>query len=131
MARAKEAAQVAVLRAEITILQKRQALEERKLRLKQEETRLDLEAAIAKSTAKERAIVAITSLGLVQLQPLKLEPRFNDEDSVPATPAKNPGQERVRRFDQDLPSFSAHRTAPECMDHYVVNESLQKETIAL
>ena len=131
LARAKEAAQVAVLRAEITILEKRQALEERKLRLKQEETRLNLEAAIAKSTAKERAFAAITSPGLVQLQPLKLEPIFNVEDSVPATPAKNSGQERVRRFDQDFPSFPVHRTAPERMDHYVVNESLQKETIAL
>ena len=90
-----------------------------------------MEAAIAKSTAKEKAFAAITSPGLVQLQPLELEPRFNDEDFVPATRAKNPGQERVRRFGQDFPSFPAHRTAPERMDHYVVDESLQKETIAL
>ena len=63
LARAKEAAQVAVLRDEITILEKRQVLEERKLRLKQEETGLNLEAEIAKSTAKERALSAITSPG--------------------------------------------------------------------
>ena len=131
LARAKEAAQVAVLQAEVTILQKRQALEEQKFSFKQEETHVNLEAAIAKSTAKERAFTAITSPGLVQLQPLKLEPRFNDEDSVPATPAKNPGQERVCRFDPDFPSFPAHRTAPEHMNHYVVNKNLQKETIAL
>ena len=60
-----------------------------------------------------------------------MELRLNDEDSVTATPTKNPGQERARRFDQDFPSFPAHRTAPERMDHYVVKESLQKETIAL
>ena len=55
LARAKEAAQVVVLRDEITVLEKRQVLEERKLRLKQEERGLNLEAEIAKSTAKERA----------------------------------------------------------------------------
>ena len=48
LAKAKEAAKVAELRAEIRILEKRQALKEKKFRLKQEESSLNLEAEIAK-----------------------------------------------------------------------------------
>ena len=79
LARAKEAAKVAEIRDEIRMLEKRQALEEKKLRLKQEESRLNLEAEIAKTTAKERAFAAMTT---PELNPDKLEQKFNDQDDV-------------------------------------------------
>ena len=44
--------------------------------------------------------------------------------------AKYPHEERPRCY-QGLPSFPAHRPAPERMDHLAAHESLQKETIAL
>ena len=50
--------------------------------MKQEESRLKLKAEIAKTSAKERALAAVTTQFLPQLQPVKLEPRFNDEDSA-------------------------------------------------
>jgi len=79
LARAKEAAKVAEIRAEIRMLEKRQALEEKKFRLKQEESRLNLEAEIAKTTEKERAFAAMTT---PELNPDKLEQKFNDQDDV-------------------------------------------------
>ena len=59
VARAKEAARVAELKAERSMLDKRQVLEEQKFRLKQEELRLNLEAEIVKTVAKEQALAAI------------------------------------------------------------------------
>lgn len=50
--------------------------------MKQEESRLKLEAEMAKTSAKERALAELTTPFLPQLQPVKLEPRFNDEDSA-------------------------------------------------
>ena len=41
------------------MLEKRQVLEEQKFRLKQDESRLNLEAEIAKTVAKEQALAAI------------------------------------------------------------------------
>lgn len=66
------------MKAKIAMLEKRQALEEKKFRLKHEESRLKFEAEIAKKSAKERALAAMTTLFLLQLQPVKLEPEFND-----------------------------------------------------
>ena len=60
-ARAKEAARAAELKAEIAMLEKRQALEEKKLCLQQEESRLNLEADIAKTSAKEKGFAALTT----------------------------------------------------------------------
>ena len=59
VARAKEAACVAELKAERLMLEKRQVLEEQRFRLNQEESRLNLEAEIAKTVAKEQALAAI------------------------------------------------------------------------
>ena len=64
------------------MLEKRQALEEKKFRLIHEESRLQFEAEIAKKSAKERALAAMTTLFLLQLQPVKLEPEFNDQDPL-------------------------------------------------
>ena len=58
-ARIKEAARFAELEAEKAMLEKRQVLEERKFRLSQEETRLNLDAEIAKSAAKGQASAGI------------------------------------------------------------------------
>ncbi|CAH3115016.1 unnamed protein product [Pocillopora meandrina] len=48
------------------MLKKRQELEEQKFRLKQEELRLDLEAEIAKTAAKEQALAAIDGTALTR-----------------------------------------------------------------
>ena len=50
--------------------------------MKQEESRLKLKAEVAKTSAKERALAAMTTPFLPQLQPVKLEPRLNDQDSA-------------------------------------------------
>ena len=50
--------------------------------MKQEESRLRLKAEIAKTSAKERALAAMTTPFLPQLQPVKSEPRLNDQDSA-------------------------------------------------
>ena len=47
------------MEAEKVMLDKRQALEERKFRLSQEEVRLNLEAEMVKSAAKGQALAAI------------------------------------------------------------------------
>ena len=57
-ARAKEAARLAELEAEKVMLDKRQALEERKFRLSQEEARLNLEAEMVKSARKGQALIS-------------------------------------------------------------------------
>ena len=55
IARAKEAARIAELKAEAAAFTKRQSLEEQKFRLQQEQERLTLETEIAKSEAKEQS----------------------------------------------------------------------------
>ena len=98
LARAKEAAKVAELRAEIRMLEKRQALKEKKFCLKQEESRLNLEAEISKTTAKERAFAAMTTL---ELNPVKLEQKFNDQDDVTSSlENKSSARERIHYGDQ-------------------------------
>ena len=59
VARAKEVARVAELKAERLMLEKRQVLEEQRFRLNQEESRLNLEAEIEKTVAKEQALAAM------------------------------------------------------------------------
>ena len=73
-ARTKEAARFAELEAEKVMLDKRQALEERKFRLSQEEARLNLEAEMVKSAAKGQALAVIVTPSFQPLQhPLKLD----------------------------------------------------------
>ena len=67
-ARTKEAARFAELEAEKVMLDKRQALEERKFRLSQEEARLNLEAEMAKSAAKGQALAAMVTPSFQPLQ---------------------------------------------------------------
>ena len=88
VARAKEAARVAELKAERSMLEKRQVLEEQKFRLKQEESRLNLEAEIAKTVAKERALAAIAeqSSRSVSLKPVKSEKVLHEEEEVQSPP---------------------------------------------
>ena len=119
-ARAKEAAKVAELRAEIRMLEKRQALEEKKFRLKQEKSLLNLEDEIAKITANERAFAAMTT---PELNPVKLEQKFNDQDDVTSSlENKSSAGERIHYGDQghtsnwiprDLPDSSTDFTASE------------------
>ena len=59
VARAKEAAHVAELRAEAAVLLKRQQLEKQKFHLQLEEERLTLETKLAKSQAREQALTSI------------------------------------------------------------------------
>ena len=88
VARAKEAARVAELKAERSMLEKRQVLEEQKFRLKQEESRLNLESEIAKTVAKERALAAIAeqSSRSVSLKPVKSEKVLHEEEEVQSPP---------------------------------------------
>ena len=67
-ARTKEAARFAELEAEKVMLDKRQALEERKFHLSQEEARLNLEAEMAKSAAKGQALAAMVTPSFQPLQ---------------------------------------------------------------
>ena len=85
VARAKEAARVAELKAERLMLEKRQVLEEQRFRLNQEESRLNLEAEIAKTVAKEQALAAIAeqSPRSVNLNPVKSEKVFREEEVKP------------------------------------------------
>ena len=80
--RMKEAAKFAELKAEKVMLERRQVLEEKKFRLKQEEARLNLEVEIAKSAAKEHALATLSSSpsGNFPLQPLEPKPEVKKED---------------------------------------------------
>ena len=82
VARAKEAARVAELKAERSMLDKRQALEEQKFRLKQEELRLNLEAKIVKTVAKDQALAAIAEQSSLSVspKPVKREDEFHEEE---------------------------------------------------
>ncbi|KAL9978458.1 hypothetical protein ACROYT_G015977 [Oculina patagonica] len=57
--RAKEIARIAELKAEAAAFKKRQALEEQRFRLQQEQERLTLETEIAKSEAKQQILATI------------------------------------------------------------------------
>ena len=71
------------------MLDKRQALEERKFRLSQEEARLNLEAEMAKSAAKGQALAAMVTSSFQSLQhPFKLE--FKNEDDGGSFVLNNP-----------------------------------------
>ena len=59
IARAKEAARIAELKAEAATFKKRQSSEEQKFRLQQEQERLSLETEIAKSEAKGKVLASI------------------------------------------------------------------------
>lgn len=77
VARAKEAARIAELKAEAAVFKKRQSLDEQRFRLQQEQERLALETEIAKSEAKEQVLVSImeaTPRSFVP-NPSSLEPR--------------------------------------------------------
>ncbi|KAL9986036.1 hypothetical protein ACROYT_G000097 [Oculina patagonica] len=88
VARAKEAARVAELKAERAMLDKRQALEEQKFRLKLEETRLNLEAEIAKTAAKEQVLAAmVDSLPApLSVEPIKRENAFRVREELKPSP---------------------------------------------
>ena len=92
------------MKAKIAMLEKRQALEEKKFRLIHEESRLKFEAEIAKKSAKERALAAMTTLFLLQLQPVKLEPEFNDQDSAVPFRVSRTTQEEYPHLEQGDPS---------------------------
>ena len=68
--------------------EKRQVLEEQKFRLKQEESRLNLEAEIAKTVAKEQALAARAeqSSRSVSLKPVKSEKVFHEEEEEVKSP---------------------------------------------
>ena len=61
------------------MLEKRQVFEEQKFRLKQEESHLNLEAKIAKTVAKERALAEQSSRS-VSLKPVKSEKVLHEEE---------------------------------------------------
>ena len=88
LARAKEAVHVAELQAEQAMLKKRHELEEQKFRLKQEELRLDLEAEIPKTVAKEQALAAIATQPppSMNLKSVKLEREFNRQEEFSPPP---------------------------------------------
>lgn len=88
VARAKEAARVAELKAERAMLDKRQALEEQKFRLKLEESCLNLEAEIAKTVAKEQALAAMvdSSPPPLSVKPVKREKAFRVEEELKPPP---------------------------------------------
>ncbi|KAK2561883.1 hypothetical protein P5673_015280 [Acropora cervicornis] len=88
VARAKEAARVAELKAERSMLDKRQVLEEQKFFLKQEELRLNLEAEIVKTVAKERALAAIAEQSSLSVspKPVKREDDFHEEEEFKPPP---------------------------------------------
>ena len=75
---------VAELKAERTMLEKCHALEEQKFHLKQDELRLNLEAEIAKTVAKEQVLAAIAEQPsrFVSVESVKLEKAFNEEEEV-------------------------------------------------
>ena len=81
--RMKEAAKFAEFKAEKFMLEKRQVLEEKKFRLKQEEARLNLEVEIAKSAAKEHALAALSPSPSdnLPLRPLESKPEVKKEST--------------------------------------------------
>ena len=121
-ARTKEAARFAELEAEKVMLDKRQALEERKFRLSQEEARLNLEAEMAKSAAKGQALAAMVTPSFQPLQhPFKLE--FKSEDDGDSSVLNNPNyRERQSEHARFYP-----RNESSCVDAPRVSENVANE----
>ena len=113
------------------MLEKRQALEEKKFRLQQEESRLNLEAEIAKTSAKEKAFAALTTPSLSPLKPIKLESRFDDKDFSYAPPIEKPAVEKLHYADHDFQSTSAYCGPPVRLEEPTADQDFQRETITL
>ena len=130
-ARAKEATRIAELKAEISMPEKRQTLEEKKFHLQQEELRLNLEAEMVKTTAKERVYAAMTSPSLPEVKPLKLETELQDQEPPRTSPrAKRSFPGEVHHPGQGVSMDSV----PYGQFDYqasTVGEDLRKETIGL
>ena len=93
--------------------------------MQQDESRLNLEAEIDKTSAKEKAYAEMSNPSLLQLQPLKLESRFDDEDSSHVPPGK-PGIEKVH------PGYHVPRSSTSAFkENPVSDRNLQWETISL
>ena len=112
------------------MLEKRQALGEKKFRLKYEESRLKFEAEIAKKSAKERALAAMTTLFLLQQQPVKLEPEFNDQDSAVPFRVSKTIQEEYPHLEQGDPCNFILR-GPHNLFVPTATKDLRRETIEL
>ena len=77
----REDPKLAELKAAGSMLRMLETLEEKKLRLKQQETRLNLEAVISKTVAKEEVLAAmVTPAPRSHQLRVKLEAWFNSED---------------------------------------------------
>ena len=138
--RMKEAAKFAELKAEKVMLERRQVLEEKKFRLKQEEARLNLEVEIAKSAAKEHALAALSPSPSdnLPLRPLESRPEVKKEDvGAPVIRELNysecsgeshyvPPRANARRQDimQDNTVFAADP------DRFIACDDYQKEALA-
>ena len=113
------------------MLEKRQTLDEEKFRLQQEELRLNLEAEMVKTTAKERVYAAMTSPSLPEVKPLKLETELQDQDPPRTSPrAKRSFPGEVHHPGQGVSVDSV----PYSQFDYqasTVSEDLRKETIGL
>ena len=121
-ARTREAARFAELEAEKVMLDKRQALEERKFRLSQEEARLNLEAEMAKSAAKGQALAAMVTPPFQPLQhPFKL--KFKNEDDGGSSVLNNPNyRERQSEHARFYP-----RNESSCVNAPRVSENVANE----
>ena len=138
-ARTKEAARFAELEAEKVMLDKRQALEERKFRLSQEEARLNQEAEMAKSAAKGQALAAMVTPSFQPLQhPFKLE--FKSEDDGDSSVLNNPNyRDRQSEHARFYPcNESSCGNAPRVSenvaneaDHPYSRDDFQQETMVL
>ena len=84
------------------MLEKCQALEEKKFPLQQKDSRLSLEAEIAKTSSKEKTIAGLTTKSSSQLKPVKSESRFDDKDFSYAPPVEKPAVEKLHYADHDF-----------------------------
>lgn len=89
-----------------------------------------MEAEIAETSAKERAFAAMTTPFLPQLQPVKLEPSFNDQDSAVSSLASWIIQEEAPYSEQGDPVNSVLR-GPSGFSATTAGEDLRRETIEL
>ena len=96
--------------------------------MKQEEFHLKLEAEMAKTSTKERAFAAMTTTFLPQLQPVKLELRFNNQDSAVPSRTARTIQEEVPFSEQSDPCNSILR-GPHSLSAPKASEDLRRETI--
>ena len=137
--RTKEVARFAELEAEKVMLDKRQALEERKFRLSQEEVSLNLEAEMVKSAAKGQAFAAMVTPSFQPLQhPFKLE--FKSEDDGDSSVLNNPNfqerqSEQARFYSRNESCCVNASRVPENVaneaDHPNSRDDFQQETMVL